>query len=69
MDAMSKVTAEVFLNAKLNIDHATLNLVSGVIVGDLASELTRKVINLEEQAISEALIKMGWTPPPKDNQL
>lgn len=25
--------------------------------------ITRKIINLEEDAIKEALIKLGWTPP------
>lgn len=24
----------------------------------------RKVMDLEEQAIKDALIKLGWTPPP-----
>ncbi len=30
-------------------------------------ELARKIINLEEKSIREALIKLGWTPPKEDN--
>ena len=57
-------TAEVFVNAKMNVDPATLELVSGVTVGDISDELSRKIVELEEQALVEVLISMGWTPPP-----
>jgi hypothetical protein len=57
-------TASVFVNAKMNVDPATLELVSGVTVGDISDELSRKTVELEEQALVEALIGMGWTPPP-----
>ena len=57
-------TAEVFVNATMNVDPATLELVSGVKVGDISDVLSRKTVELEEQALVEALIGMGWTPPP-----
>lgn len=28
--------------------------------------LYRRIVNLEEQGIRDALIKLGWTPPPSD---
>jgi hypothetical protein len=59
-------TASVFVNAKMNVDPASLELVSGVTVGDISDELSRKTLELEEQALVEALIGMGWTPPPKE---
>ena len=57
-------TAEVFVNAKMNIDPASLEMVSGVTVGDISDELSTKIVELEEQALVEALIGIGWTPPP-----
>jgi hypothetical protein len=34
---------------------------------DLISQHTKQIINLREQSIREALIKLGWTPPPEEN--
>ena len=56
--------AEVLVSAKMNVDPATLELVSGVKVGDISDVLSQKIVELEEEAITEALIGMGWTPPP-----
>jgi len=28
-------------------------------------DIARKIVNLEDQAVREALIKLGWTPPVK----
>jgi len=56
--------AEVFVKAKMNIDPVTLEMVSGVTVGDISDELSSTIIALEEEALVEALIGMGWTPPP-----
>tara|TARA_R110002124_G_scaffold31331_1_gene106257 strand:+ start:426 stop:635 length:210 start_codon:yes stop_codon:yes gene_type:complete len=56
--------AEVFVKAKMNVDPATLELVSGVTVGDISDQLSTKIVELEEQALVEVLIGMGWTPPP-----
>jgi len=56
--------AEVLVSAKLNVDPTTLELVSGVKVGDISDVLSQKIIELEEEALVEALIGMGWTPPP-----
>ena len=30
---------------------------------DLVGKMARKIINLEDKAVREALIKLGWTPP------
>tara|TARA_R110000868_G_scaffold61189_11_gene186076 strand:- start:5217 stop:5423 length:207 start_codon:yes stop_codon:yes gene_type:complete len=56
--------AEVFVKAKMNIDPVTLEMVSGVTVGDISDELSSTIVTLEEEALVEALIGMGWTPPP-----
>lgn len=32
-------------------------------IENLTDRVTRKVLHLEESAIKEALIKLGWTPP------
>jgi hypothetical protein len=55
--------ATVYLEAKMNIDPATLEMVSGVTVGDISDQLSHKIVELEEAALTEALISMGWTPP------
>lgn len=33
---------------------------------DIRNELSRKIINLEDQGIKEALISLGWTPPKEE---
>ena len=58
--------AEVFVKSKMNVESGSLELVSGVTLGDISSELSRKMVELEEQAIVETLIESGWTPPPKE---
>ena len=32
-------------------------------LGNIAREFSAKVVELEDAAIREALIKLGWTPP------
>ena len=58
--------AEVFVKSKMNVESGSLELVSGVTLDDISSELSRKMVELEEQAVVEALIESGWTPPPKE---
>lgn len=37
-----------------------------ILYGDeLLKDKVQQVINLREQGIREALIKLGWTPPPE----
>lgn len=31
--------------------------------------LVKQVVELRERAVKEALIRLGWTPPLKDNQI
>jgi hypothetical protein len=57
--------AEVLVSAKLEVDPLTLELVSGVKVGDISEVLSQKTVELENEAVREALIGQGWTPPPK----
>jgi len=32
--------------------------------GDLMKETVNRLIDLREQGVRDALIKLGWTPPP-----
>lgn len=54
---------EVFVRPTLNQDHGTLELVSGVTMNGIEEAMSRKIVELEDKAVREALIGQGWTPP------
>lgn len=47
------------VNVETKLSGSQLTLITSV--GDY---VTRKVLELEEEAIKSALVKLGWTPPP-----
>lgn len=52
------------LDAKLN--GSVLELVSHTTTVDQArTVIARKLVDLEQEAVRRALIRLGWTPPPK----
>ncbi len=62
-----KKTILVTTDYKLDVDLATLELVSTVSANDLAEEISRRVVQLEDNAIIESLLEMGWTQPEKED--
>ena len=54
---------EVFVRPTLNQDHGSLELVSGVTMNSIEEAMGKKVVELEDEAVTAALIAMGWTPP------
>ena len=55
---------EVFVRPTLNQDHGSLELVSGVTMNGIEEALHTKIVDLEDEAVVDALLEMGWTPPP-----
>jgi len=56
---------EVFVRPKLSQDHGTLELVSGISMNGIEEAMSTKTVELENEAVIEALIEAGWTPPEK----
>ena len=56
---------EVFVRPTLNQDHGSLELVSGITMNAIEEAMGKKIVELEDEAVHEALIELGWTPPPK----
>jgi len=56
---------EVFVRPTLNQDHGSLELVSGITMKSIEEAMHTKIVELEDEAVIEALIEQGWTPPPK----
>lgn len=56
-------TINVKCDYKLNVDSRSLELVSTISAGDIEEEISRRILELEEEVIVESLIEMGWTPP------
>ena len=54
---------EVFVRPTFNQDHGSLELVSGVTMNGIEEALHTKIVELEEQVLTEYLIELGWTPP------
>ena len=55
---------EVFVRPTLNQDHGSLELVSGITMNSIEEAMHTKIVELEDEAVIEALIEQGWTPPP-----
>ena len=55
---------EVFVRPTLNQDHGSLELVSGITMNSIEEAMHTKIVELEDEAVIEALIELGWTPPP-----
>jgi len=54
---------EVFVRPTLNQDHGSLELVSGVTMNGIEEALHTKIVDLEDEAVVDALLEMGWIPP------
>jgi len=54
---------EVFVRPTLNQDHGSLELVSGITMNGIEEAMNKKTVELEDEAVIEALIEMGWIPP------
>ena len=55
---------EGFVRPTLNQDHGSLELVSGITMNAIEEAMSKKTVELEDEAVREALIELGWTPPP-----
>lgn len=57
------------MNHKLDLDKKTLELIeeTDYEMYGFQKQITRRIIDLEEEVIKEALIKLGWTPPSELN--
>lgn len=49
------------VKAAFNLDQ--IELITEFRAGDKVLDVQRQVINLHEQAVKDALVKLGWTPP------
>lgn len=56
---------EVFVRPKLSQDHGSLELVSGITMKSIEEAMHTKIVELEDEAVIEALVELGWTPPPE----
>ena len=56
---------EVFVRPKLSQDHGSLELVSGITMNSIEEAMGKKIVELEDEAVREALVGLGWTPPKK----
>jgi len=54
---------EVFVRPTLNQDHGSLELVSGITMNSIEEAMGKKIVELEDEAVREALVGLGWTPP------
>ena len=54
---------EVFVRPSFNLDHGSLELVSGVTMKGIEEAMSNKIVELEDKAVRQALIDQGWTPP------
>lgn len=54
---------EVFVRPTFNQDHGSLELVSGITMNAIEEAMGKKIVELEDEAVREALIGLGWTPP------
>ena len=54
---------EVFVRPKLSQDHGSLELVSGITMNSIEEAMGKKIVELEDEAVREALVGLGWTPP------
>ncbi|MCK4815345.1 hypothetical protein KA005_06210 [bacterium] len=64
---MAKGKMQIKLETKYSIDH-NLNEIHIASFGLSGEELHRKVMRLEDQAVRDALIRLGWTPPKKEKE-
>ena len=58
------------LGHDLDMDKGELTLVTGIhnTMNDVTNIMAQEIVKLKEEAITDALIKLGWTPPhEKDN--
>lgn len=58
-----EVTAKTFSNGDICLERRTPSTDPR-----LADTLHRRIIQTEGQAVREALISLGWTPPPEPHQ-
>lgn len=49
---------------KTEVAGSTITQELDLVSADIREQLMRRVMDLGEQQIRDALIKMGWTPPP-----
>ena len=63
-----RVKVDTSFNDKTIDVHTYYENSGNEIGGNAIKTITRKIINLEENAIKEALMKLGWTPPTKERQ-
>jgi len=50
-------------------DTNKLGLTTSIQMGDLPAQIATKVMDLQEKTTTEALKKLGWTPPRLDSTL
>lgn len=56
--------AAIRVDTRFNAERIEQELVCTDQAGDPMHRISLQVIQLQDQGIREALIKMGWTPPP-----
>lgn len=61
------MTYEYKLKTLFNLDQ--IELVTEFHAGDKVVDVSRQVIQLHEQAVKEALVKLGWTPPEESARI
>ena len=61
-------TTPKWLDFEKGILELTINQTTDDMVNKYTEQFSREVYNLREQTISEALIKLGWTPPPEETK-
>ena len=54
---------EIKVTPSYDFNSADLGINTSVKFGGMASQISTQVINLEDQAVKDTLIKLGWTPP------
>ena len=59
MEMGFEVTTKIIADDKILLEvHSTLN--------GMRNDVTRRVIDTQEQQVRDALIALGWTPPNKE---
>ena len=62
-ETTKKTKSEITVNPSYNFETSEINIDTHIKVTGLSDVLYRKTLHLEEAAIRETLIKLGWTPP------
>lgn len=60
------MTEKIEMQVETKIDEGKITLETSLISGGIKKSFGLRTMDLQEEAIRKALIKLGWTPPKEE---